>query len=113
MRSILNFNSSWSFFKATEDINVAEGAELVNLPHSWNALDGQDGGNDYFRGSCVYKKTFTKADLPTGDLHYLEIQGANSSADVYLNGKKLAHHDGGYSTWRDRKSTRLNSSHSS
>ena len=100
MRSILNFNSSWSFFKATEDINVVEGAELVNLPHSWNALDGQDGGNDYFRGSCVYKKTFTKADLPAGDLHYLEIQGANSSADVYLNGKKLAHHDGGYSTWR-------------
>ena len=30
----------------------------------------------------------------------MEIQGANSSADVYLNGKKLAHHDGGYSTWR-------------
>ena len=100
MRSILNFNSSWSFFKATKDINVAEGAELVNLPHSWNALDGQDGGNDYYRGSCVYKKEFEKADLPALDLHYLEIQGANSSADVYLNGKKLAHHDGGYSTWR-------------
>ena len=100
MRSILNFNSSWSFFKATADINVADGAELVNLPHSWNALDGQDGGNDYFRGSCVYKKSFVKADLPEKDLHYLEICGANSSADVYLNGKHLAHHDGGYSTWR-------------
>ncbi len=100
MRSILNFNSSWSFFKATADINVAEGAELVNLPHSWNATDGQDGGNDYFRGSCVYKKQFSRAELPSRDLHYLEIQGANSSADVYLNGKHLAHHDGGYSTWR-------------
>ena len=54
MRSILNFNSSWDFYKATADIGVTEGAELVNLPHSWNALDGQDGGNDYFRGSCVY-----------------------------------------------------------
>ena len=100
MRSILNFNSSWSFYKATADIGVAEGAELVNLPHSWNALDGQDGGNDYYRGSCVYKKSFTKAELPAEDLHYLEINGANSSADVYLNGKHLAHHDGGYSTWR-------------
>ena len=100
MRSILNFNSSWSFFKATSDINVNDGAELVNLPHSWNAEDGQDGGNDYFRGSCVYKKTFAESELPKADLHYLEIRGANSSADVYLNGKHLAHHDGGYSTWR-------------
>ena len=64
MRSILNFNSSWNFFKATADITAKEGAELVNLPHSWNALDGQDGGNDYYRGSCVYKKSFSKADLP-------------------------------------------------
>ena len=100
MRSILNFNSSWSFYKATADINVAEGAELVNLPHSWNALDGQDGGNDYYRGSCVYTKAFSRSELPDEDLHYLEICGANSSADVYLNGKHLAHHDGGYSTWR-------------
>ena len=100
MRSILNFNSSWNFYKATSDVNVKEGAELVNLPHSWNALDGQDGGNDYYRGSCVYTKAFAKADLPENELYYLEICGANSSADVYLNGKKLAHHDGGYSTWR-------------
>ena len=100
MRSILNFNSSWNFYKATDDINVKENAELVNLPHSWNAVDGQDGGNDYYRGSCVYTKSFAKNELPSGELHYLEIQGANSSADVYLNGKKLAHHDGGYSTWR-------------
>ena len=100
MRSILNFNSSWNFYKATSDINVTEGAELVNLPHSWNAIDGQDGGNDYYRGSCVYTKSFAKNELPAEDLHYLEIRGANSSADVYLNGKHLAHHDGGYSTCR-------------
>ena len=100
MRSILNLNSAWSFFKATDDINAQEGAELVNLPHSWNAEDGQDGGNDYFRGSCVYTKSFAKSELPENELHYLEIRGANSSADVYLNGKHLAHHDGGYSTWR-------------
>ena len=107
MRSILNFNSSWNFYKATSDINVKENAELVNLPHSWNAVDGQDGGNDYFRGSCVYTKSFAKNDLPEGELHYLEIQGANSSADVYLNGKHLAHHDGGYSTWRVNLSSDL------
>lgn len=100
MRSVINFNSSWSFFKGTDDHTVREGGVALNLPHTWNAIDGQDGGNDYFRGSCVYTKEFSLSALPEGELRYLEIRGANSSADVYLNGKHLAHHDGGYSTWR-------------
>ena len=99
MRNILNLNKSWLFVKNTTDISLGEGVE-INLPHTWNATDGQDGGNDYFRGSCLYKKTLALADLPKADLYYLEIRGANSSADVFVGGKKLAHHDGGYSTWR-------------
>ncbi|MBQ9132573.1 MAG: glycoside hydrolase family 2 protein [Clostridia bacterium] len=99
MRNILNLNADWSFVKNTTDIN-AGGGEIVCLPHTWNATDGQDGGNDYFRGTCLYTKTLKKADLPVADCYYLELRGANSSADVYVNGEKLAHHDGGYSTWR-------------
>ena len=99
MRNVLKLNEGWLFAKNTSDVAVCEG-ERVNLPHSWNALDGQDGGNDYFRGTCLYKKTLKKADLPETDRYYLEIRGANSSADVYVGGEKLAHHDGGYSTWR-------------
>ena len=102
MRTILNLNSDWFFGKAIAEIPAAIPAEweAINLPHSWNAVDGQDGGNDYFRGTCVYAKTISKADLPEADRYYIEIKGANSSADVYLNGKKLATHHGGYSTWR-------------
>ena len=99
MRNILNINNGWLFVKNTTDISAREGVE-VNLPHSWNAEDGFDGGNDYFRGSCLYKKTLVKSELPEADHYYLEIRGANSSADVYVGGEKLAHHDGGYSTWR-------------
>ncbi|MBP3315089.1 MAG: glycoside hydrolase family 2 protein, partial [Clostridia bacterium] len=99
MRNILNINNSWLFVKNTTDISAREGVE-VNLPHSWNAEDGFDGGNDYFRGSCLYAKTLVKSELPAADHYYLEIRGANSSADVYVGGEKLAHHDGGYSTWR-------------
>ncbi len=99
MRNIINFNDCWLFVKDTTDILVNQG-ETVNLPHSWNALDGADGGNDYFRGSCLYKKIIKKAELPSADLYYIELRGANSSADLYVGGKKLAHHDGGYSTWR-------------
>ncbi len=99
MRNIINLNQDWLFVKDTTDIALREG-ERIQLPHSWNAIDGQDGGNDYFRGSCLYVKTLNKADLPAADLYYLEFRGTNSSADVYVGGNKLAHHDGGYSTWR-------------
>ena len=93
MRQILSINSDWLFTK--------EGAgEKVNLPHSWNAIDGQDGGADYYRGVCRYTKTLKKSDLPEADCYYLEIRGANSSADLYVNDKKLFTHHGGYSTWR-------------
>ena len=99
MRTVFNLNQNWLFVKDTTDIARRDG-EQVTLPHSWNATDGQDGGNDYFRGTCLYKKTLVRADLPVADRYYLEINGANSSADVYVDGNKLAHHDGGYSTWR-------------
>ncbi len=99
MRNILNLNENWLFCKDTADITVREG-EQISLPHTWNATDGQDGGNDYFRGACLYVKTLKKAALPEADRHYLEFRGANSSADVYVGGEKVAHHDGGYSTWR-------------
>ena len=92
MRKIINFNNGWCFAKNHADVNVAcEACEKVNLPHSWNAVDGQDGGNDYFRGTCLYTKELLKSDLPEGKC-FIEIEGANSSADLYLNGKKLAHH---------------------
>jgi len=99
MRQIINLNDAWLFKKDCSDISARDGV-TVNLPHTWNAEDGYDGGNDYFRGSCLYVKTLTKADFPKSDRYYLEFRGANSSADVYLDGEKLAHHDGGYSTWR-------------
>ena len=101
MRNVLNFNGSWVFGKGTAlPTAMPTDWEQVTLPHSWNAVDGQDGGNDYFRGTCHYAKTFAKSELPEAKQYYLELRGANSSADVYLNGKLLAHHDGGYSTWR-------------
>ena len=94
-------NPNWIFTKHVPT-NLAQlpAGEKVNLPHCWNATDGQDGGNDYHRGTCYYSKRFLQSQLPAGAKYYLEIDGANSSADVYMNGKHMAHHDGGYSTWR-------------
>ena len=102
MRQVININQKWSFTKQTTEIpaSIDPKWDFVNIPHCWNAIDGQDGGNDYYRGTAIYAKELSKEALPTADRYYIEIQGANSSADLYVGGKKLAHHDGGYSTWR-------------
>ena len=102
MREVVSLNNKWVFSKKATEApkRMPLFWEKVNLPHCWNAKDGQDGGNDYHRGTCYYVKDVAKKDLPVAAQYYLEINGANSSADVYINGEKLAHHDGGYSTWR-------------
>ncbi len=102
MRTIFNLNTKWAFSKEATAVpaEMPERWYWVNLPHTWNDIDGQDGNNDLYRGTAYYAKSVDKIDLPTADKYYLEVKGANSSAAVYWNGKKLASHDGGYSTWR-------------
>ena len=102
MRKIISLNRKWSFRKGVSEVPSVVPADwdFVNVPHCWNAIDGQDGGNDYYRGTCCYYKEIDMEEIPTADRYYLEINGANSSATVYMNGNKLASHDGGYSTWR-------------
>ena len=102
MRQIYNFNTKWGFSKEAVEAptTMPERWNWVIIPHTWNNIDGQDGGNDLYRGTAFYAKELEKMDLPKADRYFLEIQGANSSAILYINGKKLANHDGGYSTWR-------------
>ena len=102
MRKIISLNTKWAFAKHVDAVpeTMPERWCWVNLPHTWNDIDGQDGNNDLYRGTAYYAKNIDKIDLPEADRYYLEINGANSSASVYWNGKKMASHDGGYSTWR-------------
>lgn len=72
--------------------------ESVALPHTWNALDGQDGGMDYFRGACTYEIALPP---PTeGKRQFIEFAAANHEAEVFLNGVRLGAHRGGFSTFR-------------
>ena len=99
MRTILDFNSDWRFCKSAEvPAEYPAAWEAATLPHTWNAADGQDGGNDYWRGTAMYCKRFARP-AQSGCV-FLEFPGAAMTADVYLNGKHLAHHEGGYSTFR-------------
>ena len=102
MREIYSLNAKWAFSLQADTVpqEMPKNWYFVNLPHTWNAIDGQDGGGDYYRGTAYYAKTLEKMDLPQADRYYLEVNGATSSAILYVNGKELARHDGGYSTWR-------------
>ncbi len=74
---------------------------IVRLPHTWNNIDGQDGGNDYYRGTCTYVTTFVPPSFDAEtERVYLEFDGVNATADVTLNGHACCHHDGGYSAFR-------------
>ena len=103
MRNITELRDGWRFLKAElspeQAITHAGQGEAVSLPHTWNAVDGQDGGNDYHRGTCWYVRELTAEEL-AGEAVFLEINGAAMTAEVYFNGKLIAHHEGGYSAFR-------------
>ncbi|MBO7318942.1 MAG: hypothetical protein J6V06_02835 [Clostridia bacterium] len=90
MKKILSLNEGWIFCKQGEK-------ETVNLPHTWNGLDGQGAGDDgYFRGACTYTRILPKYEGKV----YLEFLGANSLCTVKINGRVAGVHEGGYSTFR-------------
>ncbi len=103
MRDIIHLNEGWKFVK--QDVGLPEIYPVdwsdVDLPHTWNAVDGHDGNGSYDRGSYWYAKRFaTPAQPLAGGRVYVEILAAGQQASVYVNGEKAAYHEGGYSIFR-------------
>ncbi len=99
LKQVVSLNQNWAFLKDCESVPAAipAGAARVDLPHCWNALDGQDGGNDYWRGVCCYLKTIER---PAGKNVYIEVEAASSVGRIFVNGVEKASHKGGYSLFR-------------
>ena len=72
----------------------------VNLPHTWNATDGQDGGNNYYRGIGWYRRHYTLPASAAGKRVFLQFDGANIVAVVYVNGTMVGTHRGGFARFR-------------
>ena len=113
MRNIKVINNDWLFSKSAKSApaTLPTDWEALNLPFTWNGKDGQDGGNDYYRGTCYFAKEIKADEMPEGPVKYLQFDGVNSSCEVFWNGKSITTHDGGYSTFRvqvkDVKDTNL------
>ena len=89
MRKINNINEGWDFTK--------DGVtQKINLPHTWNNVDGQGGAETYDRCRCVYERSIPRFDGRV----YLEINGANTVAEVFINGIYIGSHENGYAMFR-------------
>lgn len=102
MKQITLLNNDWIFIKNNTDIDTLDimDGKMVNLPHTWNAKDGQDGGNDYYRGKCWYVKSLSRPILSSEFEAWLEFRGAAITSEVYVNGKRMVCHKNGFSTFR-------------
>lgn len=103
MRNIVNLNRDWRFIQ--EDAGLPEEFpshwKQIDLPHTWNAVDGHDGNGSYARGRFWYAKSFRKPVQPLeGGRVYVEIPAAGQQAEVFVNGTSVIYHEGGYSTFR-------------
>lgn len=103
MRNVLNLNDNWKFIQKDAGLPQTLPADWqdVNLPHCWNAVDGHDGNGSYDRGKYWYAKSFFTPKQPLGGGKlFVEVLAAGQQATVYMNGKEVAYHEGGYSIFR-------------
>ena len=105
LRTRVDLNTGWRFNRA--DVAGAEATgfndsawSAVSIPHTWNATDGSDGGNNYYRGVGWYRRHYTVPSSMSGKQLYLQFAGANQVADVWVNGTYLGKHSGGYARFR-------------
>jgi beta-galactosidase len=86
-RSDLLLDDSWKFILAdvpgaTNVVFDDSSWTSITLPHTWNNLDGQDGGGNYFRGIGWYRRHYTVDGSYTNREIFLKFDGANIVADV-------------------------------
>lgn len=103
-RTNIRLESGWRFVR--QDVGGAQNVAFddsswsaISLPHTWNNLDGQDGGNNYYRGVGWYRVHCTVPAEFSSRRLYLKFDGAFSVADVYVNGNHLGQHVGGFAAF--------------
>ena len=101
LRVRTSLNEGWAYRESSLPTPEAlEGvpAETVNLPHTWNRWDAVDNSPGYRRDVGWYSRTLHLR--PGAQKRYLlYFEGANTKAEVYVNGQRAGGHVGGYVGW--------------
>ena len=93
-RENILINQDWNF-RFSNQVNK-NSSRRVDLPHTWNAQDALSGKPDYKRGIGNYdKKLFIRSEWK-GKRLFLRFEGANCVSNVFINGKQIGEHRGGY-----------------
>lgn len=98
-REVININDNWEYLEDNtnqlSDLDKALNWESIDLPHTWNQWDVMDVLPGYRRDASWYRKTMVIEDHD--DAKYkLYFEGANITADVFVNGTHIGQHIGGY-----------------
>lgn len=118
-RSVAQLESGWRFFDgdapkaAAPDFAAPDfadaGWEAVQVPHSWNRVGyyrhdlagtNREASVRKRQGVGWYRLHFTAPAGSAGKRHWLEFDAASRAAKVWLNGKYLGEHRGGFSRFR-------------
>jgi len=91
-RIVRTINDGWLFTKEGK-------SEMVNIPHTWNAIDVQDEKKGYYRDLCTYEKKVWVEDNIEGKNVFVRFEGVNQEAELILNGKSIGTHVGGYTAF--------------
>lgn len=95
-----DINQSWLFTPGyAYNMQKQPPWQEVDLPHSWNAMDANDGNIAYYRGLGVYKKQLNIKEKPESKRYYLKFEGSTTVTDVFVNGQHVGHHKGGYTAF--------------
>ena len=103
-RQVISFNEGWTFKKGpfTED-KVKYGDifkqkwDKVEIPHTWNAKDMQLKYDQFYAGDAYYRKKFQVDEELKGKRVFIRFEGVAQVMDLYVNGRYVGNHKGGYS----------------
>ena len=95
-REVYSLNSGWKFFYAEE--NSSDNAREITLPHTWN-LDAFVGGTGYRQTLANYRRSLFVPNEWKGKRLFLRFYGVQNVADVFLNGRHIGDHYGGYTAF--------------
>ena len=118
-RSAFSLDEDWRFLKLKQKDGLAfikaeslefddSDWERIDLPHTWNSEDGaagsfekDEGGECYYRGLGAYrKKLFFSSEKYLGKRIFIEFEGANTITELFINGRFVGKHEGGFSLFR-------------
>ncbi|WP_208295095.1 beta-glucuronidase LacZ4 [Maribacter spongiicola] len=96
-RKIKLLNQDWNF---TYGYEVKKNVyERIDIPHTWNKIDANSGNPSYYRGLGNYERDILIDSAWKGKRLFLKFYGVNSIANVFVNGKHIGEHRGGYTAF--------------